>query len=105
MENVCARLTKVFYGKGKSYNRSRVSNIKEAIHSAWERLSFDFAANLIESMLNRIFNVICFPNKPCGYWITKLLKINAKICLQVTLNNLSPQFINGLKCINYSYHD
>ena len=65
MENVLARLTKDVYGKGKSYNR--VSDLKETIYSAWERLSLDFAANLIESMPNRIFNVIRFPNKPCGY--------------------------------------
>ena len=69
MENVWAGLSKDVYGKGKSHNR--VSDLKEAIYSAWEKLSLHFAANLIE----------CMPNNFLMSFVLKIksfLKINAK---------------------------
>ena len=76
MENVWARLPKDVYGKEKSYNR--VSDLKEAIVLAWERLLLDFAANFNESMQFLMSSISQIIYKYIINLVTKLLKINAK---------------------------
>lgn len=65
VENIWALLVRGVYGEGRQFEDT--DSLLAAINQEWANLDFNTITDLVESMKNRIFNVIFNHGKHCGY--------------------------------------
>ena len=65
MENVWAEMVRRVYRNGQQYDT--VAELREAILLAWDFIDFDYMADLINSMKERVYKTILARGGHSGY--------------------------------------
>ncbi len=65
VENLWAKMVREVYRDGRQYDNT--IQLKEAIQQAWDTIDEDYIADLVNSMKDRIYNLIVNNGRRTGY--------------------------------------